>query len=646
MQSEPRSGFIAKIKTIKRPTISIPKRPLCIAALAVILLPLFGYAIWCAVPKAVEFSYDGKTCTDGLVIFPDKQATSSTTVLNVSHDRTTLGGLFATRTCFEPVKPPEEGFIQLASAPFGWPVFRTNYMVHIGSVPKVLGSKTTAPIALSKPVVFSIDKPDTVYSYKIKAEEKTQSCSVSDKQLSCRINELNLTQGTEHTVSLIRTFKDRPPVKITDEKISVLPAVTVTGSSVAPGQTVYEKPTTFAITTNKPIRSAKASLEQINGTERTKLTVQTAVKDATITVSTQGDLEREKQYVLTLVSAEGTDESMLSESYRIDFATSGGPKVTGINIAANGVDPNARIVVSFDQALDPSMDIAQLVGISGVNAAISRQGGQVIFALQNAPRCTPFSLKITKGIKSAANGLTFKTDWSYNSRINCRTTSVIGYSVKGRPIVAYYYGSGSTTSLFTGGMHGNEWSGQQTMQAWANYLDTHAPEIPVGKQVVIVPNTNPDGIAAGSRLNARGVNIDRNFATADWKSDIQVAGGGTLVGGGGSAPMSEPETQALANLTRQLNPRIEVSYHAQGRLVGANDYADSRTIASLYASTVGYSTMFGGSAEEIMGYSFSGQYEDYIAQKLGRPAILIELPSASGNYLSSQLPALWKIVNL
>jgi len=102
----------------------------------------------------------------------------------------------------------------------------------------------------------------------------------------------------------------------------------------------------------------------------------------------------------------------------------------------------------------------------------------------------------------------------------------------------------------------------------------------------------------------------------------------------------------LINLTSQLNPRLEVSFHSQGRLVGANGYADSQSIGNTYASLVGYSTMFGGSEEDVMGYSITGEYEDWIGEQLGKPAILIELPSNSGNYFSSQQTALWRMVNL
>jgi hypothetical protein len=343
-------------------------------------------------------------------------------------------------------------------------------------------------------------------------------------------------------------------------------------------------------------------------------------------------------------TVEATDGSTLNEPYVIAFTTSGAPKITGINIGVSGVDPSARVVVSFDQNIDPGQDISKFASLTGVNTSLVRQGNQLIFSLQNAPRCAAFSITIAKGVISASNGLISKNDWSYTSRVNCRATSTIGYSVRGRAITAYYYGSGATTILFTGGMHGNEQSGMQTMQAWASYLDTHAPEIPSDKQVVIIPNTNPDGIAANSRYNAHGVNIDRNFPTTNWSTDIETTNG-IVAGGGGSSPLSEPETKALYNLAISLRPRAQLSFHAQGRLVGANDYADSRAIGSTYASTVGYTTMF-DNAEDVMGYSFTGEYDTWLGEKLGKPSLVIELPSASGNYLSSQLTALWKMVHL
>ena len=65
--------------------------------------------------------------------------------------------------------------------------------------------------------------------------------------------------------------------------------------------------------------------------------------------------------------------------------------------------------------------------------------------------------------------------------------------------------------------------------------------------VYVVPNLNPDGAARGSRLNGRGVDLNRNFP-AGWKSigsrgDPQYSG---------PRPFSEPETRLAARIVRRL----------------------------------------------------------------------------------------------
>jgi len=210
--------------------------------------------------------------------------------------------------------------------------------------------------------------------------------------------------------------------------------------------------------------------------------------------------------------------------------------------------------------------------------------------------------------------------------------------------LAYIFGSGSTTILFTGGIHGNELSGSYLMHDWISYLDSNAEAIPTDKKIVVVPDVNPDGLATSSRYNSNNVNIDRNFPSANWTADIDSSSG-LVVGGGGASAMSEPETKALANLTTTLQPRLEVSFHAQGSLVGANQRGDSVSIGNLYASSVGYSSMI-GHAEETMGYTITGEYEEWAGEQYGTPAILIELPSATGRYFWAHQSTLWKMVNI
>ena len=583
-----------------------------------------------------------------MMLLPNTQTAVNTDAFTTSYSGGFSVGntpLLTTKLCFIPQKAPAEAKASIAVAPWRGPLFRAEYVLEISAPPKVLATKIIAPIAITKPATYAIDQTDAVFTYELSNAEKTSNCSVLNTTIACDLKELALQQGAEHDVTLTRSFKGQSTEKLVTNTLTILPAITVTSSSPQPTQVVYDKPTSLRFVTDKKLTTALATLEQVDGETKTPIATSLVIDDTTVTLTMAAELAREKQFVLTLTSAEAEDGSTIDEPHSVTFTTSGGPKVTGVSARTSGIDQNARIVVTFDQALEGSVDIAKFAQLVGAGATISKQGAQVIFSLKNAARCAALTLRIDKGITSGTNGLTSKDSWSFTTRTNCKATVVIGYSVKGRPIVAYYYGSGATTILFTGGIHGSEPSSTSTMQTWASHLDTYAYKIPANKQVVIVPNVNPDGIAAGSRYNANGVNLARNFAASDWATDIETTTG-ILAGGGGLAPVSEPETRALANLTTQLNPRLEVSFHAQGRLVGANDFADSHAIGSVYASLTGYSTMFGSSAEDIMGYGFSGQYEIWIGERLGKPALLIELAGTRGDYFSSQQNALWHMVNL
>lgn len=127
----------------------------------------------------------------------------------------------------------------------------------------------------------------------------------------------------------------------------------------------------------------------------------------------------------------------------------------------------------------------------------------------------------------------------------------LGRSVEGRPITAIRRGTpGGTTVLVVGVIHGDE-------DAGASIID-ELRELPVpeGIELWLVPSMNPDGQAAGSRQNANGVDLNRNFPT-NWGplaelGDWQYAGSG---------PASEPETQAMLRLSEQVRPDLTLWYH-------------------------------------------------------------------------------------
>jgi hypothetical protein len=497
-------------------------------------------------------------------------------------------------------------------------------------------------ISATQPFDVKLTAPDIIHEYSLKIADKQTDCTQASAELTCDIAPLDLKHGAQYTASVYQRFKGLE-TRVAEGEVETLLPLLLSSASITSDQVLYDTPESATFTFDKPLERADVSLMQVSETGEKKVPITSTLDDHTVTV-TFGTLARETTYRFIVNDAIAKNGSSIAEPITTVFSTSGGPKVTSVSVGAHSVPRSARIIITFDQPLDESVDIAALARVTGVAGAVHRQSEtQLAFSIQGGD-CTPFRLVVDKGVKSGSNGEVSKEPWQFSSRTICGSSWAIGSSVQGRAIYAYSFGSGPSTILFTGGIHGSERSGQQTMQAWVAHLQAYGDIVPANKRVVIVPNTNPDGIAAGTRYNSRDVNLGRNFPTANWSASIETASG-TQPTGGGTSPGSEPEAAALISLIRQLQPRLSVSFHAQGRLVGANKYGDSVAVGSMYASTVGYQTMF-YNAEAVMGYPMTGEMEDWMGEKYGIPAILIELPSPSGNYLGSQLSALKKILAL
>ena len=83
---------------------------------------------------------------------------------------------------------------------------------------------------------------------------------------------------------------------------------------------------------------------------------------------------------------------------------------------------------------------------------------------------------------------------------------VIGHSVRGRPIRAFHLGEpGKRRVLLVATMHGDEGRPRLILQA---LRDGRAIR---GIDLWVVPTYNPDGLARGTRKNAHGVDLNRNF---------------------------------------------------------------------------------------------------------------------------------------
>jgi protein MpaA len=151
---------------------------------------------------------------------------------------------------------------------------------------------------------------------------------------------------------------------------------------------------------------------------------------------------------------------------------------------------------------------------------------------------------------------------------------VIGHSVEGRPIrfVAIGDQNAPTKVLVVGCIHGNEGAGIPI----ALRLERIRP--PKGVQFWIVPDLNPDGHAAGTRQNADGVDLNRN-----WPLGWRKHRGGPF--DSGPRPLSEPETRAAARLILRIHPDVSIWYHQHLRVV--DEAGGEAFIERRYAQLVG-----------------------------------------------------------
>lgn len=614
--------------------------------IGVVVVIIISYALIYGIPKKVAFSYAGDTCARQLLLFPGSQLAKSDTFDVSIKDELKIGDFSyaSTKVCLAPKHAPATGEFKASIGLLGGWFANKQFAIQVAEPPQARTSDIVGKmISPALPLQVNLSSPDTIHSYEMTIADKQTDCTAKASLVSCDIAQLELSPGSEYTAALYRSFNESNKTKVLEGKVETLLPVKMESASLAEGQTIYDMPKEFSFSFDKPIEKANVIVERKNGETKEKVEAKARFENKTVFVTLSADLARKSEYNLTIQQVIADNGSSLDAPVSINFSTSGGPKPASVSVAATGVPQSAQIIVTLDQPIKEGTDIAKVARVEGVNGSVAqRSPTELVYSIQGG-LCVAFSLVLDKGIESGSNKEVSEA-WKFDARTICGTSSIIGYSSKGRAITAYYFGNGGTTILFTGGIHGTEGSSFTTMQAWVTYLMSNGYKIPADKRVVIVPNVNPDGIASGTRNSATNVNLGRNFPTANWKADIETANG-ILVNGGGTSAGSEPETKALMSLTSQVNPRLEVSFHSQGRLVGANKFGDSVLIGNTYAGLVGYQTMF-YDAEAVMGYPMTGEYEDWMGESMGTPAILIELPSHSGNYLSSQLNALMRMLTI
>lgn len=621
----------------------VPKSVYISSASIVAVLIYVGIFV---LPRSIDFSYAStSTCVGQLTFLPGLHKTVEDSQFSVTNE----GGLkigaipiIATKTCVQPTVPPQPGVTTVATAPFGSLLFRKHLAVTVGETPAIDVAQLHRPVPATKVLPLTLSSPDTVNKYRLIHSGVATVCTPEQSRLMCDLSPLKLEQGQHYDIAMQRQFGDEQPATIFTTTLTTLTATQVVDSTVKPGETVFAKPQEFTFTVNKPLERAKLTLVKQSDNKETPIDIATSIDQATITGRIDAELDRSADYTLTIASLEAQDGSSLADPYVVPFHISGGPRVTGVNIGKHSVPSSARVIVTFDQALSDKQDISKLVTFTGGAAAISRSGNQVVYQLQNLPRCAPFTLTIGQGLTSAYE-VASSEGWQYSSRTRCSTSEVIGYSAKGRPIMAHVYGNGGTSYVYLGAIHGNEMSSRTTMERWMSDLEANPEKIPAHARVIVVPTASPDGVATGSRLNGNGVNLNRNFPTANWTGTI-ITSSGEQAGGGGASAGSEPETRALMQLTSRYAPKLVVTHHSQGYLVNSNDAGVSIAAGQEYARLARYQFIPNSATTSTFGFEMTGTYEDWLLER-GIAAILVELDTNTGNHYGRNQAAMWAMLS-
>ena len=140
-------------------------------------------------------------------------------------------------------------------------------------------------------------------------------------------------------------------------------------------------------------------------------------------------------------------------------------------------------------------------------------------------------------------------------------SSSYGTSVDGVPLTVYLPDVGDASLLILASIHGDE---AETTVVVSEALRC----LPQGAlKAAVSLCANPDGMLRGTRGNARGVDLNRNFPTANWKPDevfykSRANDARDIALTPGAQPSSEPETEALLALIERLKPRAIVSLHS------------------------------------------------------------------------------------
>jgi murein peptide amidase A len=187
--------------------------------------------------------------------------------------------------------------------------------------------------------------------------------------------------------------------------------------------------------------------------------------------------------------------------------------------------------------------------------------------------------------------------------------------------------------LVIGAIHGDELSSAAVALHWIRLADQEGLQMPQPVHWRFLPVLNPDGVLAHppKRVNARGVDLNRNFPTPNWERDASVYWQQRTKKDPrrwpGPKPLSEPESRFLHEQMQHFKPNLIVSIHAPyGVLDFDGPSVPPSRLGRLYLDQVGI---------------FPGSLGNYGGVHKGVPVVTIELPNAIRTPLDAEMRQMW-----
>jgi protein MpaA len=186
--------------------------------------------------------------------------------------------------------------------------------------------------------------------------------------------------------------------------------------------------------------------------------------------------------------------------------------------------------------------------------------------------------------------------------------------------------------LVMGGIHGDELSSGSLALHWLA-LAQQPTQMPTPVHWRFIPVLNPDGVMAQPprRVNANGVDLNRNFPTPNWERDAAVYWEQRTHKDPrrwpGRRPLSEPETRYLHDQMQSFKPHLIVAIHAPyGVLDFDGPSVPPSRLGRLYLDQVGI---------------FPGSLGNYGGVHKGVPVVTIELPNSMRTPLDAEMRQMW-----